>query len=496
MSKLLRGGRIAKVKDDVVKFISSIQSDRRLLRAVIRINQVHVIMLMKQEIIDQIDGAKILKALNELSPSLDLSSPLEDVHMFIEEKIIDACGSEVGGNLHIAKSRNDQVATAIRMELRESMLKLMENIVEFQESLTKLAEGHIKTIFPGYTHMQPAQPITFAHYLLSYIDCLERDFQRLEDAYKRMNLCPMGAGALATSSFPIDRKSIAELLGFEGILENSIDAVGSRDFILETLASLTILAVNVSRLVEDLILWSSEDIGLIDLPEDFCSTSSIMPQKKNPDVLEVIRARMNNILGNFVTAAATLKAIPTGYNLDFQEITPRLWESLDIMESCFNMLSRLIVNVKVRDEALAKPQYSFLAATDLASMLVRKYKVPFRNAHKIVGLVVKMLVSQGLTLKSVTAEAINKAAQSLGYRLAVNEEDLQGAMDFTRIVESYNVVGGPSPSEVKRMLGVRKEEIFLAKRKIEEKRLQLRKADEKVQVIINSYLSGARDSVI
>ncbi|MCS7114707.1 MAG: argininosuccinate lyase [Nitrososphaerota archaeon] len=491
MSKLLRGGRLAQVKDDVVKFISSIQSDQRLLKAVIKINQTHVIMLLKQKIIKQTEGAKLLKALNELGPEIKLPPSLEDVHMFIEEKIIKACGQEVGGNLHIAKSRNDQVATAIRMELRENLLKLMESLITLQETLIKLAESHMKTVFPGYTHTQPAQPVTFAHYLLSYTDCLGRDFQRLENTYERVNLCPMGAGALATSSFPIDREGIAELLGFDGVLENSIDAVGSRDFILETLASLTILAVNISRFVEDLILWSSEDIGLIDLPEDFCSTSSIMPQKKNPDVLEVIRARMSHILGNFVTSVTTLKAVPSGYNLDFQEITPRLWESLDVAESCLDMLSKLVPSVKVHNKTLTKPQYSFLAATELANLLVRKYEVPFRSAHKIIGSVVKILISQGLTLNNLTAEAINKTAYSLGYSVAVKDEDLREALDLMKIVESHNVIGGPSPNEVRRMLIVRKEKISLAKSKIANRKLQLRNADEKIRAIINSYLSSS-----
>jgi argininosuccinate lyase len=491
MSKLLWGGRIPCVKEDVVKFTSSIQSDKKLLKAVIKINQAHVIMLMEQKIIEWQEGVKLLKALNKLKPNMELDASLEDVHMFVEAKVIENCGPEVGGNLHIAKSRNDQVATAIRMELRENLIGLMSSVVELQEALIKLAGDHTKTLFPGYTHMQPAQPVTFAHYLISYVDCLGRDFQRLEEAYEKVNLCPMGAGALATSSFPINRERIAELLGFDGVLENSIDAVSSRDFILEALAVLAITAVDISRLVEDLILWGSSDFGLIELPDDFCSTSSIMPQKKNPDVLEVIRARMSQVLGNFVTSTATLKALPSGYNLDFQEITQKLWESLEIVGNSLGMLSKLVMNLKLQNDILSKPQFSFLAATELANMLVRKYKVPFRSAHKIVGSMVRELINKGLTLNSGTAELLNKTANSFGFTLNVKYEDLKEATDILKIVESHNVMGGPSPNEVNRMLKTRKEWTFLAKSKLSKRRLEVERTYEQLQSIIKSYLTSA-----
>ncbi|MGQ9641786.1 MAG: argininosuccinate lyase [Candidatus Bathycorpusculaceae bacterium] len=494
MSKLLWGGRIPYVKEDVVKFTSSIQNDQKLLKAVIKINQAHVIMLMEQKIIEPSDGVKLLQALNELKPDMELEPSLEDVHMFVEDKIIKICGHEVGGNLHIAKSRNDQVVTAIRMELRESLIRVMSSIIGFQQALIKLAEEHLKTIFPGYTHMQPAQPVTFAHYLLSYVDCLARDLKRLEEAYERINLCPMGAGALATSSFPINRERVAELLGFSGVLENSIDAVSSRDFVLEILAVLAITAVDISRLVEDLILFGSSDFGLIELPDDFCSTSSIMPQKKNPDVLEVTRARMSQVLGNFVTSASALKALPSGYNLDFQEITPRLWESLEIVESSLEMLSKLVPNLKLQKDALAKPQFSFLAATELANMLVRKYKVPFRSSHKIVGSIVRELTNQGLTLNSTTAELLNKTANSFGFALNFKGEDLQEAVDLQKIVESHNIKGGPSPNEVNRMLKTRKEWTLLAKSTLLKRKLEADKAYEQLQLIIKSHLTSSNSA--
>ncbi|MGQ9460179.1 MAG: argininosuccinate lyase [Candidatus Bathyarchaeaceae archaeon] len=496
-SELLRGGRITSVRKDVVKFTSSIKSDQRLLKPVIKINEAHVAMMMEQKIIEWPDGAKLLQALSELNSRMKLKPSLEDVHMAVEEEVAKKVGSEIGGNLHIAKSRNDQVATAIRMALRENLIALMTSVVGLQEALTKLAEKHVRTVVPGYTHLQPAQPVTFAHYLLSYVDGLERDFQRLEEAYKRVNLCPMGAGALATSNFPINREKMAKLLGFGEILENSIDAVSSRDFALETMAVLTIMAVGVSRLVEDLIVWSSPEFGVIELPDRFSSTSSIMPQKKNPDVLEVIRARMSHVLGNFVTSVVTMKALPSSYNLDLQEITPRLWESLENIASSLDMLSKLVPNLKVSKNVFSKPHLSFLASTELANMLVRKYKVPFRIAHKIVGSLIRILIEYKLALDDVTPELLQKVAQdSSGISLNIKIEDIREATDPLKIVKSHNAIGGPSPTEVKRMLKIRKQWTVLARSNLSETKRKLNEAEDRLRSIVKSYSSSDNASII
>ncbi len=260
-----------------------------------------------------------------------------------------------------------------------------------QESLLSTASKHTETVILAYTHLQPAQPVTFAHYLLSHVDGLGRDLQRLQSAYERVNLCPLGAGALATTSFPINRKTTAELLGFDAVLENSIDAVGSRDFILETQSALALLAVNLSRLAEDLIIWSSPEFGTVELPDEFTSTSSIMPQKKNPEVLEVIRARASYALGDFVASAAALKSLPSTYNLDFQEITPKLWASTENLAASLSIFAKLIPNLKVYSNVESKAA-GFVGATELANMLVRKYNVAFRTSHKIVGALVKSLI--------------------------------------------------------------------------------------------------------
>ncbi|MEM4643010.1 MAG: argininosuccinate lyase [Candidatus Bathyarchaeia archaeon] len=491
MSKLLRGGRISKAEDGVIKYISSIKSDHRIFEAVIKINQAHILMLSERGIISPRDASIILKAISDIDPTASLPSDIEDVHMYIEETVIAKCGLNIGGNIHIAKSRNDQVATAIRMELREELLNVISHVVSLQEALLALSARNVNTLFVGYTHMQPAQPVTFAHYLLSQFDTLNRDIQRLEEAYTRVNMCPMGAGAIATTTFPISRERIAELLAFDGVVENSIDAVSGRDFILEVMAALTILAVNISRFVEDLIIFGSFDVNLIELPEDFCSTSSIMPQKKNPDVLEVIRARMGDIIGNFMASITTIKALPTGYNLDFQEVTPKLWECIDIIKEALDMLSKLITKVEVREEKLARPELSFLAATELANMLTRNYHIPFRASHKIVGALVRELISKGMTLRDANAEMLGKISATFGFEIKLKDEDLQAALNLSNIVNLHNVTGGPSPAEVRRMLKTREEILNHVRSRVFERRSKIKKSIEKLESAVKSLIGSA-----
>jgi argininosuccinate lyase len=452
MSKMLHGGRLGNVREDVAKFTSSRKDDARLADAVLAINKAHVVMLMEQKIINWQDGAKILKALQKQN-SQKLDPNAEDVHMAVEESVLAETGPEVGGNLHIAKSRNDQVTTAIRMALRNELLCVVQQALNMQQSLLTSASKHTETIILAYTHLQPAQPVTFAHYLLSHVDALGRDVQRLQSVYERVNLCPLGAGALATTSFPINRKTTAELLGFDAVLENSIDAVGSRDFILETQSAFTLLAVNLSRLAEDLIIWSSPEFGTVELPDEFTSTSSIMPQKKNPEVLEVIRARASYALGDFVASAAALKSLPSTYNLDFQEITPKLWSSTDNITASLSIFVKLIPNLKVFSNVKSKAAAGFVGATELANMLVRKYSIAFRTSHKIVGALVKALIDSKYTLLDATPELLTKVAkESVGIRLTVKKADIDECTNPRNLIETYKVQGGPSPAEVERAI--------------------------------------------
>jgi argininosuccinate lyase len=493
MSKTLRGGRLSSKRDDVAAFTSSIKDDARLADAVIDINKAHIIMLLEQKIIQPQDAAKLLQVLTaQLDLKMDSSS--EDVHMAVEEAVLQQAGPEVGGNMHIAKSRNDQVTTAIRMELRKNLIDLMLSVMQMQESLTEMAEKHLETVILEYTHLQPAQPVTFAHYLLSRFDALERDLQRLQAAYTRVNLCPMGAGALATTSFPINRERVADLLGFDGLVENSIDAVGSRDFILETIAALTLIAVNLSQLAEDLIVWSSPDFGVVELPDDFTSTSSMMPQKKNPEVPEVIRARASHVLGDFVAAAAIMKGMPSTYNLDFQEVTPKLWEAVESVQSSLKILAQLVLNLKVQSDVSEKGLKSFVAATELANMLVRKYSIPFRSAHKIVGSLVKLLIESKRTFKDATPELLQKVAQdNIGITLSIKAEDIAESVDPKKIVESYKVTGGPAPTEVSRALVARKKSLAEAKSNINKLKQALEDAEKRLDSTTKIHIqSGFR----
>ena len=326
--------------------------------------------------------------------------------------------------------------------------------------------------------------MTFAHYLLSHVAALERGVQRLLSAYARVNLCPLGAGALATTSFPINRDRTAELLGFNGLAENSIDAVGSRDFIIETLAALTLIAINLSRFAEDLIIWSSPSFGVVELPDEFASTSSIMPQKKNPEVLEVIRARASHVLGDFVASVAAVKSLPSTYNLDFQEITPKLWDSMENVRASLDMFHKLLPKLKVTTDISVKANASFVAATELANVLVRKYNVPFRTAHKIVGALVKSLIEAKLTFADATPELLQKVAKNVAsIKLTIVAEELKTLADPLALVEACQVKGGPAPTEVKKAIESWKKKVLLTKSNIlqtdkvlEEAKIKLEKA--------------------
>ena len=487
MPKVLRGGRLSPGREDITKFTSSMKDDARLTRAVVDINKAHVVMLIEQKIIKSFEGAKLLQALVKCSV-MELDASAEDVHMAVEEAVLKETNAETGGNLHIAKSRNDQVTTAIRMELRKEILNLMRALAHVQDHIAEVAEKHVKTVILEYTHLQPAQPVTFAHYLLSYYDALERDLQRLESAYTRVNLCPLGAGALATTSFPINRDRTAELLGFNAVLENSIDAVGSRDFIIETIAALSLTAVNLSRFAEDLIIWSSPDFGVVELPDEFTSTSSIMPQKKNPEVLEVIRARASHVLGLFVTSSAAVKSLPSTYNLDFQEITPRLWEATENVHASLEMFHKLLPKLKVILDISGKANASFVAATELANILVRKYDVPFRTAHKIVGALVKSLIERKLTFKEATPEFLQKTAKEVAnIKLLVNAEELEKLANPLKLVEACKVKGGPAPVEVKRALAEREKQLILTRDNISKMDKALEDAEKKLDKAAQFY---------
>ena len=449
MSSILRGGRIARTRDDVVRFISSIDDDRRIAHSTVLANEAHVIALAEAKVISRREARKLLRALKRLEKRISFARGAEDVHVLIEEYVTRETGPDTGGLLHIGKSRNDQVATAIRMTLREEMLNLSDCLLALERVILQLSGKHLTSLFPGYTHMQPAQPITFAHYLVSVGDSILRDNERIVQSLKRINDSPMGGGALAGTSFNIDRRLEAKLLGFHGLVENSLDAVSNRDFILETLSVLSITATNLSRLAQDIVFYSCADIALIEIPDEFTSTSSIMPHKKNPDPIELVRAKCAGVVGNYFSAANAMHGLPSGYNLDFQEITPLAWESLDTLKSCLKLLTQLVPKLKLNSSAIAS-RLELTTATEVANILVRKEGLSFRAAHRAVGKAVRTTLAKNVALKDLKSEdwkaAIGKAMNN------ATMVSIGKALDPKQSVYAYRTIGSPNPGHVKEMI--------------------------------------------
>lgn len=418
------------------------------------INQAHVLMLTRCGILDKRTCSALLRALRKVTTPVEISeTDVEDIHAYFEEEVTRQLGNDVAGNLHIAKSRNDQVATAIRMRLRRSLVDIINRLLTVQESILKLASKHVETIIPGYTHTHPAQPITFAHLLVAYSNALGRDAARLTETVPRVNLSPMGACALAGTSVPIDRSLVARLLGFDGIIENTVDAVTSRDFAIEFLGNLSTLSLDISRIAQDLILYTSPQIGLIELPDEFAFPSSSMPQKKNPDVLEVIRARAARLQGELMSALTIQRSLPSSYNLDFQELTPLLWAAHESTRDILEVLAELIPKVRVSKDVAESNLLTFTMATEVANMLALTHKLPFRTAHAIVGKAVKRLVRSGKPLVELKARTIEEAASGFWDKpINITNEQLANCLSVRNFIHTNKVEGGPSPTHVKRSI--------------------------------------------
>ncbi|OPX57727.1 MAG: Fumarate hydratase class II [Methanobacterium sp. PtaB.Bin024] len=451
----LRSGRLkGQMKGEVADFTSSLKFDRRIFQADVRCNQAHTTMLIEQEIIPRDIGEKILKALDELEKegigALKLDSAVEDIHMAVENYVTSKIGPEAGF-MHTAKSRNDQVATDLRIALKEEIEEIEKELLIFIQIVIQMARDHLNTLTVGYTHLQHAQPTTFAHHLLSYAQALKRDYGRLHDAYQRMDLCPLGSAALTTTSFPINRDRTAELLGFRGPMENSIDGVSSRDFIAETVFALTLLGTTLSKISEELIIWSTYEFRMVELADEFSSTSSIMPQKKNPDVAEIVRGKTAVLNGELVTILTIIKSLPQSYNRDLQEVTPHLWKATDTLHSALKITREMLASAEfkgVRGEELARANFS--AATELADLMVREGGLPFRTAHQIVGRTVSSALEKGLKAEDIDAQFLDEISQEItGQPLKLDEDIVKRALDPVEIVKSRQVPGGPAPSMVK-----------------------------------------------
>jgi argininosuccinate lyase len=434
----------------VVNFISSLRADRRIMLSTVLTNEAHVIALERCGAIQRSAAKKILKALRQLEKRKVPNRPVEDVHVVIEEWVSRRTGSEIGGLMHLGKSRNDQVATAIRITLRNEILEIGQALLAFELSLIELAKKHVNSVFPGYTHLQPAQPISFAHYLLANCFAFLRDSERLVESYARVNRSPMGAAALAGTSFPIDRVLVARLLGFDGIVEASLDAVGERDFALEALGVFALIATDLSRIAADLIFYSSAEVALIAIPDEFASTSSIMPQKKNPDPLELVRAKSAKIAANLTSALTVMHGLTSGYNLDFQEITPILWQSIDELKPSLSILQALIPRLKL-DEAIASRSYlEFTAATEIANLLVREEHLTFRKAHHIVGSLVRRAMESGRGLLELQQSdwqmTLGHPVNAKTWRLISN------SLNLNEHIRAYRTKGSPNPRETRRLI--------------------------------------------
>ncbi|MFQ5801013.1 MAG: argininosuccinate lyase, partial [Candidatus Hydrothermarchaeales archaeon] len=431
---MIREGRLGKGFDEnVAAFTSSIEFDTELFEYDILGDMAHLVMLHEQGIVEKEDAKKILAVLKVLFDkgikSIELDPGLEDIHMAIEAHIINEVG-EVGGRLHTARSRNDQVACDLRMKAREEINILSKAVIGLLVSLLEVAEKNTLTIMPAFTHLQHAQPTTLAHHLLSYVNSLSRGLDRLEEAYKRVDLCPLGAAAVTTTSFPIDREHTAKLLGFEGILENSMDAVSSRNYMVETASVASLLSLDISRIAEELILWSTQEFSFIEVSDSFASTSSIMPQKKNPDILEIIRARTGATIGGLVSLLTMARSLPQSYNRDLQELSPVFFGSINNVTTSLTLISKVIETIKVNEEKMnAACQRDFSTATELADVIVRKKKLPFRTAHQIVGAAVSKAIQQGISASEITSKFLDEVAVSItGKKMGLSEEQVTSAM--------------------------------------------------------------------
>jgi argininosuccinate lyase len=442
--------------EDIMEFTSSMKSDKWIFDADIMVDFAHTIMLKEQGIIKEEDCSRILRGLLRIREEgiEKLDHTYEDIHISLESRLIDMVGEDVGGRMHSGRSRNDEVATCIRLTLREEMLALMEELHVLRNTLCSLAAENIETLMPGFTHLQHAQPTTLAHHLIAHMDALGRDMDRLRSAYSRVNLCPLGAAAFASTGFNIDRERTRQLLGFDGLVENSMDAVSSRDFLIEGTAVLTNLVINLSKMAEELVIWSTSEFAFIELDDRYASTSSIMPQKKNPDTAELLRGKSGVVVGSLMALVTTCKALPLSYNRDLQEATPNMWKAMETARSSVRMMEGMIRTMKINKEVTAsKSVMGFTTATELADTLVRVTGIPFRTAHQIVGVLARG--EEDVLMQQIDAVA----DKVLGVKLSskgLTEEMICEALDPISNIKKRKVIGGPAFEEMEQAIMRRK----------------------------------------
>jgi len=428
-------------------FLSAMDADERIFAADLAVDRAHVVMLAEQGIVDDESAGAILAALDEIAAAgFDaLPEEAEDVHAAVETAVIARVG-DAGGRMHTARSRNDEVATCIRYRLRADLLDAVETTLALREALLDAAAGHTETVMPGYTHLQPAQPTTVAHWLCSYESALARDTARLLDAYGRVDQSPLGAAAFAGTPYPVDRERVADLLGFDGIVENSTDAASARDFALESVGALVALSTTLSGLAEDVILFANR--GFVELSDDYASTSSIMPQKKNPDTLELVRAAAGEAVGAYSGLATTLKGLPRAYNRDLQSATPHVWSAVDAVTEATEVAGGAVATATWNEAALSDAAgEGFATATGVADLLAMA-GVPFRRAHEVVATAAE---ATGDGSAGETYDALDSAAHEvLGEPLDafVGRRAVEDSLDPAESVRMRDSLGGPAPDAV------------------------------------------------
>jgi argininosuccinate lyase len=448
--KKLWSGRFNEPTDAFVEaFTASVEFDQRLYKYDIQGSIAHATMLARQGILSDQECELIVTGLKKIEQRISdgafkWSVELEDVHMNIESALTEDIG-DAGKKLHTGRSRNDQVATDVRLYLRDEIETIRGEIRRLQEALLEIAEREAETILPGFTHLQTAQPVTFGHHMLAWFEMLQRDRERLADCSRRVNIMPLGAAALAGTTYPIDRNLTAELLGFQGPAENSLDAVSDRDFVIEFSAAAALIMMHLSRFSEELIIWSSAQFGFIELSDSFCTGSSIMPQKKNPDVPELVRGKSGRVFGHLMALLTLMKGQPLAYNKDNQEDKEPLFDTVDNLRGCLKVFADMIPAINCHRERMrAAALQGFSTATDLADYLVRK-GIPFRDAHEVVGRAVARGVEKGCDLAELALPELQEFSEHI-------QEDVFEILTLEGSVAARNHIGGTSPEQVRKAI--------------------------------------------
>lgn len=451
----LWGGRFTKETDQLVyQFNASISFDQRFYREDIEGSIAHVVMLAKQEILTEEEKESIVKGLKSIladveSGVLKITEEYEDIHSFVEANLIDRIG-DAGKKLHTGRSRNDQVALDMKLFTRISVLELEQLVKELLETLIGLMEENTETYMPGFTHLQKAQPITLAHHLGAYFEMFKRDRSRLQDIYARLNFCPLGSGALAGTTYPLDREYTAKLLGFYGATLNSMDSVADRDYVIELLSALATIMMHLSRFCEEIIIWNSNEYQFVEMDDTYSTGSSIMPQKKNPDIAELVRGKTGRVYGALMAILTTMKGIPLAYNKDMQEDKELTFDAIDTVKGCLALFNGMISTMKFNREKMEESaKKGFANATDAADYLVNR-GVPFRDAHGIVGRLVLFCIEHGISLDEMTIEQYQAISP-------VFKEDIYEAISLKTCVEKRETIGAPGKKSMDQVIRINRE---------------------------------------